>query len=125
MKINQPIMHNNMNEIISYIEDIIKSKFDKNIKIFFPKNKNFFQNNFNLLKEICQKNKNIEKTLIYYKRNGYILINIFIFFFFSFHFIQWSNIFIFTLFIFHFISYSSNNFILFVIIFSIYFFVTI
>jgi hypothetical protein len=75
MKINQPIINNNMNETISYIEDIIKSKFDKNILIFFPKNKNWFQNNFNLLKEICQKNKNIEKTLIYYKRNGYILIN--------------------------------------------------
>lgn len=75
MKIDQPILKYKIEDIISSIEDFMQRKLNKNFKIFFPKNKNWFIDNLSLLKEICQNNKNIEKTLTYYKRDGYIMIN--------------------------------------------------
>ncbi len=74
MKIEQPIIKYKTDDIIKVIENIIKREFNGDMKIFFPKNKKWFIDNMNLIKKMA-KDKNIEKTLIYYKKGGYIMIN--------------------------------------------------
>jgi hypothetical protein len=75
MDINQNILKNSMNKIISLIKDIILQKSSKDLKDFFPKNKNFFYNYILKLNELYKNNNKILESLIFYKSNGYIIIN--------------------------------------------------
>ena len=76
MKLEQPILKYDINDIIIIIEKIMKNIFEDDIKIFFPKNKEWFLDNITKLKKICNNNIDIEKTLIEYKRNNYKMIKI-------------------------------------------------
>jgi hypothetical protein len=72
---DQKIYNYKKDQLIKLIENIILSKFDKDITLFYPKNKKWFQNNINKLKKIYNDNNECIKSLIHYKRNGYNEIN--------------------------------------------------
>jgi hypothetical protein len=72
---NQEIAKFDNKKILNIIENIICNKFDKDIHIFFPKNKKWFEDYIIKLKEIYDNDKNLVKSLIHYKKSGYKIIN--------------------------------------------------
>ena len=72
---NQEIAQFDNKKIFNIIENIIFKKFDNDIHIFFPKKKKWFEDYIVKLKEIYSNNKNSIKSLIDYKRTGYLMIN--------------------------------------------------
>lgn len=72
---NQEIAQFDNKKIFNIIENIIFKKFDNDIHIFFPKKKKWFEDYIVKLKEIYSNNKNLIKSLIDYKRTGYLMIN--------------------------------------------------
>lgn len=77
MNINQKVIKLDMNTIIKIIEQLYKKNFKNDfnfdIKIFFPKKKDFFD--FYIEQISLIKNNNLSESLIYYKGYGYKIIN--------------------------------------------------
>ena len=72
---NQEIAKFDNKKIFNIIQNIIFQKFDNDLHIFFPKKKEWFEDYIVKLKEIYKNDRNLIKSLIDYKRNGYLMIN--------------------------------------------------
>lgn len=74
MKINQKILKNK--NIFEIIEKIIHNpEYNMDYKIFYPSKIDWYSYNIKILEKIIKENKDKFKTFIYYKINGYIIIN--------------------------------------------------
>jgi hypothetical protein len=74
MKINQKILKKK--NIFEIIEKIIHNpEYNIDYRIFYPSKIDWYKYNIQILEKIIKENKDKFKTFIYYKNNGYIIIN--------------------------------------------------